>query len=318
MVKIISLLLVLAASSFGQYADFASTGYSAGAAEYLKRPVSAQSAALAGAVVAWRENLAGAQYNPAILDATPSGTYVLNGTYTIMTLDRKHIGVDAAGTIGNYLACGISFMQYGVGNIEHRDDFGALLDSFDYSGNSLALSAAGKIVGNIALGGTVRYLFENFEKQNAGRANGIGFDLGATYEPFPMLCVGASVQNILSKLWWQTGYVDPVLPCVRLGVSGTFLKKSLQAEIDLIKTFKQPEEIALGIQYTFLEMFSLRGGISTDVDASAMHSKYPDYSFGLGVHYSIFGFNYAFSIPDSDLGWTHKISLKIEFKDLFK
>jgi hypothetical protein len=307
--------LLLASSLFGQYADFASTGYSAGAAEYLKRPVSAQSAALAGAVVAWREDLAGRQFNPAILDATPSGSYIVGGTYTLMTLDRKHLGADAAATIGNYLATGLSFTNYGVGNIEGRDSLGNQTDTFDYSENCLVLSTAARIIGNIAIGGTFRYLYE---KLSTGRANGIGFDLGATYEPFPMLCIGLSAQNIMSKLWWNTGHDDPVLPCIRLGVSGIFLKKSLQAEIDVIKTFEQPEEIAFGIQYTFLEMFSLRGGISTDVDASAMHSKYPDYSFGLGVHYSVFGFGYACIIPDSDLGLSHKISLAVAFKDLFR
>jgi hypothetical protein len=315
MSKVISLFLVLAASAFAQYADFASTGYSAGAAEYLKRPVSAQSAALAGAVVAWREDLAGVQFNPAILDATPAGSYLLHGTYSVMTLDRRHLGADAAGTVGNYLAAGISFTNYGVGNIEGRDSLGFQTDTFDYSENSFALSAAGRIVGNVAIGGTFRYLYE---KLSTGRANGIGFDLGVTYEPLPILCVGMSVQNLLSRLWWNTGHDDPVLTSARLGVAGLFLDKSIIAEIDVLKTLQQPIQICIGVQYTLFKIVSARGGISMDADYLKYHVRYPDYSCGIGVRYSIFGFDYALVIPDSDLGLSHKISIAVALRDIFK
>jgi hypothetical protein len=315
MMRFIIIPLFFASVAFGQYADFASTGYSAGAAEYLKRPVSAQCAALAGAVVAWRGDLAGVQFNPAILDATPTGSYILHGTYTLMTLDRKHLGADAATTIGNYLAAGISFTNYGVGNIEGRDSAGNLTDTFDYGENSLCLSAAGRIVGNIAIGGSFRYLYE---KMSTGRANGIGFDLGATYEPIPSLCVGMSIQNILSKLWWNTGHDDPVLSSARLGVAGLFFDKSLIAEIDVLKTVQQPLQVSLGAQYTLFRIVSARGGISFDADYVNFHTRYPDYSFGLGIRYSVFGFDYALVIPDSDLGLNHKISLSMAIKDFFK
>jgi hypothetical protein len=309
MKNIILISLLLFSIAYAQYADFSSVGYSAGAAEYLKQPVSAQSAALAGAVVAWREDLAGVQYNPAILDATPAGSYLFHGTYSVMMLDRSHLGADGAATIGNYLAAGLSFTSYGVGNIEGRDSLGFQTDTFDYSENSLALSAAGRILGNIAVGGTFRYLYE---KLSTGRANGIGFDLGATYEPIPVLCVGMSIQNILSKLWWNTGHDDPVLTCARLGVAGLFLDKSLIAEIDVCKTVQQPVQISLGVQYTLFKIFSARGGISTDIDYTNYHSSYPDYSFGLGIRYSVFGFDYACIIPNSDLGISHKISLFVK------
>jgi len=310
-------LFLLAFSSFGQYADFVSTGYSAGAAEYLERPVSAQSAALAGAVVAWRENLAGVQFNPAIVDATPAGYNVINGTYSLMTLDRKHMGVNSAGTVGSYLAYGISFINYGVGNIDGRDSLGNETGAFNYNEDCLALSVAGRIVGNVAVGGTIRYLNENYSTGLSG-GNGIGFDLGATYEPLPILCVGLSAQNLLSKLWWNTGHVDPVLMGLRLGVAGLFLEKSLTTEIDVLKTVQQPIQISLGVQYTLLKIVSARGGISTDTDILKYHSRYPDYSFGIGIRYSVFGFDYACIIPDSDLGINHKVTLSIGIRDIFR
>lgn len=308
-------MILLASCVCAQYADFASVGYSAGAADYLWRPLSARSAALAGAVTAWTEDLTGAQFNPAIFDAVPQNSIMLDGTFSLMAFDRKHAGFQAAGAFGNYLAYGISFINYGVSNIEGRDSFGMVTDNFDYSENSLQASVAGKLVGNLSLGATARYLFESMADQ---RANGIGFDLGATWAPIAFMGIGASVQNITSKLWWSTGHSDPVLPVGRLGISGTFLKKSLSAEIDFVKTQKQPEQVACGVQYVILDMISLRGGISTDLDFSPIHAKYPDYSLGLGVKYSFFSFDYALIIPDSELGLTHKVSIAVALKDIFR
>jgi hypothetical protein len=101
-------------------------------------------------------------------------------------------------------------------------------------------------------------------------------------------------------------------------VAGLFLDKSLITEIDVLKTVQQPVQISLGVQYTLFKIISARGGISTDTDIMKYHSRYPDYSFGLGVRYSIFGFDYACIIPDSDLGLSHKISLVMAITDFFK
>jgi hypothetical protein len=307
--------ILLPALSFAQYVDFASVGYSAGAADYLRRPLGARSAALAGAVTAWTEDLTGAQFNPAIFDAVPQNSIMLDGTFSLMAFDRKHTGFEAAGALGNYLAYGISFINYGVSNIEGRDSFGVLTDNFNYGENSLHASVAGKLMGNISLGATARYLFESMADQHA---NGVGFDLGATWAPLAFIGIGASVQNIASKLWWSTGHSDPVLPVGRLGVCGIMLKKSLSAEIDFVKTQKQPEQVACGVQYVLFELISFRGGISIDLDFSSVHAKYPDYSFGLGVKYSFFFFDYACLIPDSDLGLTHKVSIAVILKDIFR
>jgi hypothetical protein len=321
-----SFILLLATCAFGQYSQFASPGYSASAAEYLKRPLHAQSAALAGSVVAWRENLVGTQFNPAIYDATPTGSLDVVGTYSFMTLDRQHMGLEAASTIGNYLACGILFANYGVGNIEARDTLGNQQGYFSDLENSLTASVAGRFLWNIAAGASVRYLYAGMHKdKNADpaldlgeQANGVGIDLGATWEALPQLCVGLSVQNILSKLWWSTGINEDVLTSVRLGVCGIFLKKSLMAEIDVLKTLQQPLQLSLGVQYTLFDIVSFRGGVSADADYEKFHLRYPDYSLGFGVRYSFFGVDYALVIPDSELGLTHKVSLAFVIKDLFK
>jgi len=320
-------VIILCVSFFAQGSNFSSSSYSFGAAEYLKVPVSAKSAALGGAVCAWKEMLAGTQFNPAIYDAQSNNLINAKGSYSFLTLDRKFIGLDAAMPIGSYIACGISFINYGVSNIEARDSLGNQIGSFNDIENSVTASFAGRFLYNISFGASIRYLYAGMKKNNDAlssylelneNANGFGLDLGATWEPLSWLCAGASVQNILSYLWWSTGTRDEVLTAVRLGLCGNFFKKSLITEIDFVKTLKQPEEILLGIQYKFLNMFFIRGGIKSAIDLTQLSSRYPDFSAGFGFLYSFLGFDYALIIPDSDLGYIHKISLIFSIGNLFK
>lgn len=293
-----------------QSRDFTSSNYAGGAAEYLKLPVHASSAALGTAVTAWRDDLANAQYNPAILDALPQDDLYGIVSFSLLANDRKHYGANIAGTVGTYFVLGISYVHYGVGNIDERTDYGDSIGSFDYGTNAIAASAAGRISNNLAVGATVRMLLEKLYSENAG---GAGLDFGATYQPLPYISLGASIQNVGSYLWWNTGHRDQVLPTGRVGVCGKLLNNTLLIETDFIKTQKQPEEIAAGIQYFFLDLFFVRGGLNTAVKAVEQSSKYPDYSLGLGMRYLSIGFDYACQIPDSrslesSLGLKHKLS----------
>jgi hypothetical protein len=310
-----SFIILLALSASAQSSVFSSSGYASGSAEYLKLPVSAQSAGLCGAVSAWRDNVAGAQYNPAIYDVLYEGSYYFDGTYSLMTLDRKHLGFSAAGAIGGYLVAGLTFVSAGVDNIESRDSLGALNDTFNYAENAIAVSVAGRLIWNISLGATVRYLFE---KMQTTGANGISADVGATWQPLDYLCVGTSAQNLGGRLWWSTGHSDPVLATIRAGICGAFIKKTLRAELDIVKPLEQPEEIALGLQYTLLDVILFRGGISIALDAPSMHSAYQDYALGFGIRYSSFGFDYGLMIPNSELGLTHRVTVCVELRNPFK
>lgn len=293
---------------------FQASGYGEGAAEYLKLPVHAQSASLEGAVTAWRQELAGLQFNPAVLEAADTLSYSLMGSYSFMTLDRKHLAINIAGSIGSYLALGLSFVNHGVENIEGRDSMGFSTDNFEYQENALAVSVAGRLKWNISLGASVRYLFESMEKE---RANGVGFDLGATYQPLPQLCIGVSGLNIGSRLWWSTGHDDPVLPEARIGVAGILLDEDLIIEGDIIKCLRQPLAGSFGVQYTLFHILSLRGGISSSVDIKDRDSKKPDFSLGIGMRYSFVGFDYALHVPSSELGVSHKVSIIVKIPTLF-
>lgn len=303
------LLLLIYLPIWAGESDFASSGYSAGAAEYLKLPRHAHSAALCGAVSAWQEELAGIQYNPAIRDVVIQHEIPVIASYSYMTLDRTHIGIDAATSIGSYLVTGISFNNFSVGDIEGRDSLGLLTENFDYRTNAVSVSVAGRLKWPISLGITARYLYEHLEKE---RANGFGFDVGATYRPLEQLCIGISGQNIGSKIWWTTGHDDPVLATARLGIAALFLDSTLIGELDVAKTLKQPIDVSFGIQYKLFNILSIRAGTSTSLDIEEHDYRDFDFAFGVGMRYSIFGFDYACPITSSKLGVSHKISVVVK------
>lgn len=308
------IILLAALICFAGDSDFESSGYARGGAEFLKLPRHALSAGLAGAVVAMQEEMAGFQYNPAILDIVGSKNgYPIIGSYSFMNLDRKHIAIDATAAVGDFLAAGISLTNYSIGNIEGRDDYGNLTDDFDYRELAMALSIAGRLQLPISWGVTVRYLSEQLEFESA---NGFGLDFGATYRPIQQLCIGVSGQNVASYLWWSTNHRDIVLPVARLGVAGLFIDTTLTVELDVSKTLKQPLDLALGIQYKLFDILYVRGGMASSIDFENKDYRDFDFSLGIGMRSSMVGFDYACPITSSRLGVTHKISAVIKFPAL--
>ena len=301
--------LVLFAFSVSSRSDwfdnrFSSSGYGSGGGEYLKLPIHARTAGLATATVAWRDQLSGLQFNPAILDVTDSITII--ATKSFLTLDRSHNGFDIASGVGEYLVAGLSFSQFGIGGIEGRDEFGVVTESFSAGFNTLSVAIAGRLNIPISLGLRGRYLFESIENEHS---NGMGFDLGATWQPIKQLTIGASAQNIGSYIWWSTNARDQVLMTGRFGICTSLFDNALRLEFDGIKTLAQPEEAAVGVEYTFAHIISGYGGIRTSVSRYYHAIMQAEYTFGTGMRFDFLGFDYALIVPPSELGIIHKISI---------
>jgi len=299
------LVYVLNAAT-GDSIDFTSSGYARGGAEYLKLPVHAHSGGLCGAVAAWSDELSGVQYNPAILDVAVTGSFGIVGSYTFKTLDRRHYGVTAGFSIGDYVVADFSFVNHSVLDIEGRDSLGNLMEDFTFFENAITATIAGRLQWPISIGLSLRYLSEGLDDE---RAHGFGLDFGALYYPTKIFRIGLSGLNIGSDLYWSTGESDEVLKKAQLGIAGLFLDTALVIEADFAKSISQPVDIMFGAQYTILNMIGIRAGISTGFDHYDKTWKIPDFAFGAGFSYNRYGFDYSFFRPSSELGPHHKISV---------
>lgn len=179
---IVPLLLCTTFICFGD--DFSSSGYAKGGAEYLKLPAHAYNASLSGAVTSWCDDIAGFQYNPAIIENLL--TYHLAMSNTFLMDDRVFYAFEAAGPIGEYLVLGGSLINAGVKTIERRNEFGTLEGYFSDEELAVTLAVAGRLQWNISWGAVGRYMIQKLDNEDA---HGMGFDFGATFQPDSAFCI---------------------------------------------------------------------------------------------------------------------------------
>jgi len=302
-------ILSVAVLADAAYEDYYSSGYQSCAAEFLKLPSTAATAGLSNAVTAMEYDFQGLFINPSLcMKAT---TINVNGTYGYFTLDRNFLSVSICGPFNDYIAfCG-TVNHLSVANIEERDSLRTFKGTFGDNENAFAISLAGAIKWNISWGIRCRYLNQQIGK--FGGANGIGFDIGLHYKPFQILSIGLSGNNLMSCMWWNTGAMDTIKPVAHAGISITIPDSSLLCNLDIEKILNQPIEVAAGIQYLVLGFAAFRAGIRIPYDYYSGKYPLPDFSLGAGLKNANISIDYGITIPSSELGFHHYITLAFIF-----
>ena len=147
---------------------------------------------------------------------------------------------------------------------------------------------------------------------------GLGFDLGALYNPVGNLQVGMNLQDVTTTiLAWNTGTREILLPVLRAGLAYPWvipgLGGSVAPAVDAEIRFESRDYAAqfgagpvsldthLGWEYQLQQVFALRVG--SDVGRL---------SAGAGISLANFQFDYAFLSHDV-LGDTHRVSAMMSF-----
>jgi hypothetical protein len=155
-------------------------------------------------------------------------------------------------------------------------------------------------------------------------ATGIGFDVGALYQPIENLYFGANVQDVTTTLVaWSTGRNELVSPTAKIGTAYVWyiLGGTITPAVDFDVRFENRRSSAYGnlgpvsfdthagLEYTFKNLFSIRGGYN-DVKQFTVGAgvKLPK----LNIDYSFARFSYAEleRLPD-----THRISLILTLEE---
>jgi hypothetical protein len=131
-----------------------------------------------------------------------------------------------------------------------------------------------------------------------GSAATIGLDVGILIPVLDRLRWGASIKNINSP---TIGSSKEKLPqAFSTGVAYLPLE-NLILLLDFRKDISFDPSSRVGFEYKIVEAVALRGGVSDEPS---------QFSGGIGIKYSLFSFDYAFS-THQDLGWTHAFSITI-------
>lgn len=195
-----------------------------GANAFLFRPVGIRALSLGGSTVADPADPSGIYWNPASLGSF--STFQAATVVSILPFDQRQNFVGVSVPAAKWLTVGGGWINYSVGQIDKRNDYGDPLGNFTSADNAFLLgfgSAFPQAFGpnsSFAIGLTGKYVASKIDTRSA---NGGGLDAGLRVA-VGRFSLGAAAQNIGLSLKWDTesGENDKVPVAIRAGAGYDF------------------------------------------------------------------------------------------------
>jgi hypothetical protein len=296
------------------------------AAQFLKIGVGPRAVAMGQAYVAVANDAEALYYNPAGISQFSGNQIFFSNTRWLVDIQLEFLGLvyhlDDVNTVGlavTYLHTAdmeetTELYPYGTGNY------------FSYSDALFGLSYSRKMTDKFSFGLTVKYLHETLAELDM---NALLFDLGTYYRTgWESIRFAVAVTNFgrdiapsgsfqyknldnqtITKDSFQK-FPPPIL--FRIGLAADFLKSenhSLTGSLQLNHPNDNVENINIGMEYWWQDLFALRGGLAT---ARAEE----DFSAGFGIRLPVskfrVGVDYAFT-NFGRLGYVNRFDLNILF-----
>lgn len=296
--KIFSVLVLSAGLLFSQ-----SAGNSGMA--FLKHGIGSRNVAMGdiGSIIS--EDASAAFYNPAVLGSNSSSEVMFMHNQWIQDIKSEVLGAKFA-LWGIPLAVGLNVTN--VGDIEVRTKPGEAISTFNAHYFSCAVSSGFKVIDNVDLGVSVKYLYEGMFVDEAG---GYAFDFGMKYKT-PLEGLNASV--VLRNIGEMENLKDEKtkLPSdLRVGASYKYIITDSKFTVNAGAEFQKylptdDSHINAGGEVVYDNLVALRAGYQ---------SGYTSHSFagGVGLIWGSLNFDYAFSPFKYQLGTGHSVSLNFKF-----
>lgn len=298
------------------------------AGEFLSIGVGGRALGMGGAFTSVANDATAGYWNPA-------GLAELSNMHLILMHEERFAGIVNYDYIGlamkpaNFFSLAFSIIRVGVDDIPYTNN--AFLDnngngifdpdtdrldpdkiSFVSSSDWIMITSfARNINERFSFGGNVKLIYRKIG-QNSGI--GIGFDIGIKYK-ISRFVVGAILKDATSTLIaWDTGRNELVIPSIVAGISREFeiFWGKFIPSIDLITRFEGRDktslvgtdlvsfDLNLGGEYTFKEKISIRAGFTENRELT----------LGAGLRLNRLDVDYSFAKFNSEIGNTHRISLK--------
>jgi hypothetical protein len=296
--KIITIVLLLTISIFAQNAGNAGLSF-------LKNGVSARNIALSD-IGTLDNNVASIYYNPAVI--THLKNPQISFTHQAWVQDLSSEIINANFKLFNIpFAIGVNTTN--IGGFEVRTKPTETPDaviSLNYFYGSISTGIS--ITENISIGTTIKYLYESLF---ADEATGFGFDFGVVYTKLiDGLTLGASVRNLGSMNELRTE-VTKLPSDIRFTTIYKTYVDAISSKVTAIGGVQKYLDvdnlhIHLGGEIAYLEQFSLRLGYITGYDSKGL-------TFGGGILWNNFNFDYAFTPFCFSIGNAHTVTLGYRF-----
>jgi flagellar hook assembly protein FlgD len=178
-----------------------------------------------------------------------------------LTLGELHLGI-------GYLGAGVNDIFTTIPNEQisgrYMVDTGS---NFKYQGQAFFLSTAYRILPDLSVGATLKYLIENLA---SNEAQGMGLDLGLLYKPTDYVSLGLNIQNLYQpKMKWNTESqnTDTIPMVIKSGVLVLLLDNTLAVSTDLdylLRDIPANERIKVysGLEWKPIDSIALRLGLN--------------------------------------------------------
>lgn len=299
------------------------------AGEFLSIGVGGRPRGMGGAYVALVNDVTAGYWNPGSLSKInyPQFSLMHDAQFgNLVNYDYGSIGIP----FGSNASIGLSLIRMGIDDIS--DTRNALIDlngngildpgerldpdkitKFNTSDYAVYITYAKKQSDKFSFGANLKIIRRNIAEDGAW---GLGFDLGASYNPFGSFFLGANLQDLTTTyLSWSTGKKEVISPTAKIGTAYEveFLKGKLTPALDFDVRFENRRSSAnanlgpvsfdmhAGIEYSYRDLFSIRSG----------YNELGNLTLGVGVKFPKINIDYSFSKFDGleELGNSHILSL---------
>jgi len=274
--------------------------------EYLKIGVGAEMVGRGEAGISSVKGLQSIFWNPAGLsDLEDKEVFFSHNSWIAdISMDAAAVGMNF-GNYGNF-AVSVMWMNYGklyataVANTVSGSTKLGYIDEGTFSPTDMAVGLAysRRISDRFAVGGQIRYLYENYGQNVIVTTTGgnqtvdnimktFSLDLGTVYYPgYKSLAFAMSIQNFSPDIRYQQESFGTPLT-FKLGISMNMLdifednpSSSLLLAVDAIHPRDYTERLNLGLEYSYLGIFQIRTGYRMNYDIG-------NFTSGVGLRYSL-------------------------------
>lgn len=303
--------------------------------KFLSVSLDPRSSGMGDAVTSLISNSTSMLYNPSAMAEMKGYTDFAFGS-TRWIADINYIYGTAALNLfdGDYGVFGLSLVavDYGefFGTIVAPNDDGYLdVGTFKPTAMSFGIGYANQLSEKFSIGGNVKYVRQSmgtavigFDPDGGGnteefKVDVAAFDFGILYHTgFKSLNFGMSVRNFSTEISYKDENFQ--LPLTfRLGMSMNVIDltsidpemHSLVVAADASHPRDYPEQVSMGLEYVFLNTFSIRGGYTFPTDEQ-------EFSAGVGFRQQLSDFKFAVDYSYTPFGIfsdVHRVSINLGY-----
>jgi hypothetical protein len=254
------------------------------AGAFLRLGMGVRALSMGSAFTAVSNDVTATYWNPAGLGQISN--YELFGMFSMMSMNRRQSSVALAIPMQRIGTFGLNWINLNIADIMGRDLNGEKTSIIKNSENCFTVSYGRSINRILYLGGSLKYLTSYLYENSA---NGYGYDLGALIRINSYLYFGATIQDIHSRLKWDTAskIEERIIPRTKYGLAFRPPENPFIISLDLEDNEKDRPEWHLGGEITLLKSIgidigyydkTISGGVLLSLPVSEKNSVEIQYS----------------------------------------